>query len=249
MRFFSLACLLLTGCSTFTKPEPNSPVIPVTNEKKDQYIQKIEQVVSDSASALTAVSPTLPQGVSRTLIDNQTERLSGIAKPSIERVREYERIIKENDSKAAKKDSDSAKKSETEIAEHKKRADEAESALVIQQLITEQAEAERVNALKDKTLWQYSMAGLGLFVSGILALAFTPFKKNAVVMVLGGVIGMSVAWVFEAEWFPWVVGGTATLVALSGLALVVSFVIRKIKGEGKEGAVNQEGQPEQKQED
>lgn len=248
MRFLGLACVLLTGCSVFTNPEPTKPAIPVTNEKKDQYIQKVEQVVSDSASALTAVSPTLPQGVSRTLIDNQTERLSGIAKPSVERVREYERIIKENDSKAAKKDGDSAKKSEAEVAEHKKRADEAESALVLQELIAEQAEAERVSALKDKTLWQYSMAGLGLFVAGVLALAFTPFKKNAVVMILGGVIGMSVAWVFEADWFPWVAGGTAALVALSGLALVVSFVVRKIKGDGKEGAVNQEGQPEQKQE-
>ena len=59
---------------------------------------------------------------------------------------------------------------------------------------------------------------------------------------------MSVAWVFEAEWFPWVAGGTAALVALSGLALVVTFVVRKIKGNGEEGAVNQEGQPEQKQE-
>lgn len=220
MRFLIPVAALLAGCSVFTKTETPKPVIPVTNEKKDQYIQKVEQVVSDSASALTAVSPTLPQGVSRTLIDNQTERLSGIAKPSVERVREYERIIKENDSKAAKKDSDSAKKSEVEVAEHKRRADEAESALVIQELIAEQAETERVNALKDKTLWQYSMVGLGLFVSGILALAFTPFKKNAIVLVLGGAVGMSVTWVFESEWFPWIVGSAISLCVLSALYLV-----------------------------
>lgn len=219
MRLLIPVSILLAGCSVFTKPEPAKPVIPVTNEKKDQYIQKVEQVVSESASALTAVAPTLPQGISRTLIDNQTERLSGISKPSVERVREYERIIKENDSKAAKKDGDSAKKSEVEVAEHKRRADEAESALVLQELIAEQAETDRVNALKDKTLWQYSMVGLGLFVSGILALAFTPFKKNAVVLVLGGVLGMSATWIFESEWFPWIVGGSLSLCVLSALYL------------------------------
>lgn len=242
MRLLCLASSFLVGCSVFSDPEPAKQPIPVTNEKKDQYIQKVEQVVSESASALTAVAPALPQGTPRTLIENQAERLGGVAKPSVERVREYERIIKENDSKAAKKDGEAAKKSEGEVAEHKRRADEAESALAIQELIAEQAETEKVNAIKEKTLWQYSMVGLGLFVSGILALAFTPFKKNAVVVILGGLVGMSVTWVFEAEWFPWVAGGTAALVALSGLSLVLAFVVRKIKDSRKDETVTEERQ-------
>jgi hypothetical protein len=228
MRAIVLVPLLLCGCSLFKK-ETAPALPPVTNEQKDNYIKKVEQVVSDSASAIIAVSPSLPQGVPRKLLDNTAERLSGVSKPSVERTKEYERMVRENDSKGAKKDEEEAKKVEQVSADLKRRAEEAESQLALQELMTAAADEEAQREIKNKQLWQYSTAGLGLFVAGVLAVAFTPFKKNGAVLMLGGIIGMSVAWVFDSAWFPWVVGTAVSLSALSGLFLLGTWVWERYK--------------------
>lgn len=219
-----LVCSL--GCTT-QRGEPTP--IPVVNKEKDEYIEKVRGVVSESASALVAVSPVVQEGAARKLVENQVERLSGVSRPVQSKVDEYRRIIKTNDTKAADKDGEAAKKAEAEVTAQRRRADEAESALVIQELIAEQAEAEKVEAFKRETLWKYSMAGLGLFVAGVLAMAFTPFKKNAVVLIIGGLGGMSVTWLFESEWFPWVAGISVGLVAVSGVWIALTWAWNKVR--------------------
>ena len=67
----------LVGCVTPEQPK----VITLTNEEKDKYIQRVEEIVSESASAIVAVAPSLPAGIPRDIIESQGTRLSGVAKP------------------------------------------------------------------------------------------------------------------------------------------------------------------------
>jgi hypothetical protein len=80
-------------------------------------------------------------------------------------------------------------------------------------------EAERVADAKDKTLWMYSAGSFALFAIGLGVIAFSPVRRFAgLVFVAGGVVGMASVWIFEADWFPWVAGGTVGLILLSALA-------------------------------
>ena len=207
MRYL-LLLLLLTGCSTAPKPTPVTPApIENKNQEKDKYIAKVEDIVSDSASALTAVVPNLAKGDVRGLVEAQVTRLSGVAKPSVVKVEEYARIIKQNDSKAVEKDKKEASKVEDET-----------TALyaMVEQKDWELSEAHaRADAeFKQKMLWKFSTAGLGLFVTGLLAMAFTPFKKSAGIVMAGGMLAMASAWIFDSTWFIWIVGGAIVVSAV-----------------------------------
>lgn len=80
-------------------------------------------------------------------------------------------------------------------------------------------EEERVAEAKDKTLWMYSAGSFALFAIGLGIIAFSPLRRlSGLVFVAGGAVGMASVWVFEADWFPWVAGGTVGLLLLSGLA-------------------------------
>ena len=86
---YTLLALLLCGCAT----TPQAPIpVETQNKEKDTYITKVESVVSDSASALTAVVPNLDKGNVRGLVEAQVTRLSGVSKPSVAKVEEYTRI-------------------------------------------------------------------------------------------------------------------------------------------------------------
>lgn len=197
----------LVGCSTQPQPPAHLP-IETPNKEKDNYIIKVESVVSDSASALTAVVPNLDKGNVRGLVEAQVTRLSGVSKPSVAKVEEYTRILKENDSKAIQKDKDNASKVDAETT--------ALYAMVEQKDWEIQEAHARADAeFKQKVLWQYSTAGLGLFVAGVMAMAFTPFKKSAGIVMAGGMLAMASAWVFESTWFIWIVGGAIGITTLS----------------------------------
>ena len=240
MRAFVLSLLFITGCST----KPPEPVIPKpSNDEKSTYIRRIEEVVSDSASALVATTPSLPEGLPRKLIENQTERLSGISKPSINKVKEYERIIRENDSKAAKNDQKNAEKVEQESKELRERVEQAESQLALQELMTAAADEEAQRELKNKQLWQYSTIGVGMFFLGVLGMAFTPFKKNSAVLAVGGMLAMSSAWLFDSEWFSLIAGATMAFIATSVIVLVASYVYNAVKSRYAKD-IKQEGEQE-----
>lgn len=80
-------------------------------------------------------------------------------------------------------------------------------------------EEERVADTKDKTIWMYSAGSFALFAIGLGIIAFSPLRRlSGLVFVVGGAVGMASVWVFEADWFPWVAGGTVGLLLLSALA-------------------------------
>ena len=213
MRYIALA-LLLCGCSTAPKPLPPAPV-ENQNKERDKYIQKVEAVVSDSASALTAVVPTLGKGTVKEIVESQVTRLSGVSKPSVVKVEEFARIIKQNDSKAVQQDKKEASKVEAET--------DALYAMVEQKDYEIMEAHARADAeFKQKVLWKFSTAGLGLFVVGLMAVAFTPFKKNGAVVMAGGSLAMASLWVFDSTWFTWIVGGS-----IGTAVLCTTFVLIK----------------------
>lgn len=203
---YTLLALLLCGCST--APTPTTSSIETPNKEKDIYITKVESVVSDSASALTAVVPNLAQGDVRGLVEAQVTRLSGVSKPSVQKVEEYTRMITSKDSKAIQKDKEEASKVDAETT--------ALYAMVEQKdFEISEAHARADAEFKQKILWQYSTAGLGIFVAGLMAMAFTPFKKSAGITMAGGMLAMASAWIFESTWFIWIVGSAIGITTLS----------------------------------
>jgi hypothetical protein len=131
------------------------------------------------------------------------------------KVEEFTRIIKQNDSKAVQQDKKEASKVEAET--------DALYAMV-EQKDYELAEAHtRADAeFKQKVLWKFSTAGLGLFIAGLMAVAFTPFKKNGAVVMAGGSLAMASLWVFDSTWFTWIVGGS-----IGTAVLCTTFVLIK----------------------
>lgn len=192
MRFILLS-LLLCGCSIFTKsPEP--PVIISNNGKKDNYIEKVESVVSESASALTAVAPTLPEGVGRKLVEGQVIRLEGISKATVQKVKEYGDMLKKNDTKAIEADTKKAVKQEQEIDKLWAIVAEQDEKIAIEEQLRVQAEQVAIEERKSKLTYQASSASLGLLVLGILVTAFTPWKRSGMIVVAMSVISFGCLW-------------------------------------------------------
>ena len=215
---YTLLALSLCGCSTIT-PQALIP-IETPNKEKDTYISKVESVVSDSASALTAVVPNLDKGNVRGLVEAQVTRLSGVSKPSVAKVEEYTRILKENDSKAIQKDKDNASKVDAETT--------ALYAMVEQKdFEIQEAHARADGEFKQKVLWQFSTAGLGLFVAGVLVVAFTPFKTKGITLMGGGALAMASLWIFDSQWFTWIAGGSVGMVCLSLLVVLIKKLTSK----------------------
>lgn len=221
MRLLFLS-LLLCGCST--APKPVVPASETKNKDKDIYIDKIETIVSDSASALTAVVPVLEKGTVRDVVESQVTRLSGIAKPSVAKTQEFQKIISTNDKKAVEKDKQEASKVDKDT--------DLLWAIVQQRDIEIEAADIRADAeFKQKVLWKYSTAGLALFTIGLLALALTPFKKSAGIVMAGGMLAMSSAWIFDSAWFTWIVG-VSIGVSVIGIAISI-YKGRNVETEDK----------------
>ena len=203
------------GCTT-TAPIVHAP-IETKNQEKDKYIDKVESIVSDSASALTAVVPNLAQGNVRGLVEAQVTRLSGVSKPSVTKVEEYTRILKQNDSKAIQKDKDEAAKVDKET-------DTLWAVVQQKDIELEEANTRADAEFKQKVLWKFSMAGLGIFTAGIAVLAFTPFKTKGFTLMGGGALAMASLWIFDSQWFSWIAGVSIGLVALMGVILLLKKI-------------------------
>lgn len=187
---WAFVALLLCGCSIFTKT-PEAPVIVSNNEKKDAYIAKVEEVVSEATSALTAVAPALPVGIPKQIVEGQITRLSGISKPSVDKVKEFERIIKEQDKKAVDKDKEKASKVDAETDKLWALVEEQNEQIMLEQALRESAETEAKEERKTKLTLQASLACLGLLVFGVLVTAFAPMiflKRAGVVIVVCAVL-------------------------------------------------------------
>ena len=213
MRYL-LLLLLLTGCSTAPKPTPTPPApVETKNQEKDKYIEKVESVVSESASALTAVVPVLNKGTVREVVEAQVTRLSGVSKPTVQKTEEFRRIIAQNDTKAVEKDKKEAAKVDSET-------DTLWAMVQLRDIELEEANTRADAEFKQKVLWRYSTVGLAVFVAGLLAMAFTPFKKSAGIVMLGGMTAMASAWIFESTWFTWIV---AVAVGVSVLSVAIGI--------------------------
>jgi hypothetical protein len=202
----------LTGCSIPSKPQAPIPV-ETKNQEKDKYIDKVESIVSDSASALTAIVPNLAQGNVRGLVEAQVTRLSGVSKPSVAKVEEYTRIIKQNDSKAVEQDKKEASKVDSET-------DALWAMVQMRDIELEEANTRADAEFKQKILWQYSTYGLVAFFVGLAVMAFTPFKKSAGIVMAGGMLAMASAWIFDSTWFTWIVG-VSIGVSVIGIAISI----------------------------
>lgn len=190
MKTTLILSTLLVGCTSVSKP----PVIISNNEQKDAYITKVESVVSDSASALTAVAPLLPAGIPREIVEGQITRLSGISKASVERVKEFERIVKEQDRKAVENDKQNAAKVDAETDKLWEVVEEQTEQIALEQALREQAQEEAKLERKTKVAYQASSASLGLLVFGILVTAFSPWKKSGAIVIALSIISFGALW-------------------------------------------------------
>ena len=197
----------LVGCQTV---QPTTPV-PITNEEKDKYITKVEEVVSDSASALVAISGNLPQGDVRQLTEAQVTRLSGLAKPSVSKVEYYTNILKQKDSKAIQKDKDEASKVDEQTNDLWAMVEERDAELDVARLALAQAEQERKLAFKEKVLWLLTCVGMAVSTAGLLVIAFTPWKTRGLILIAGGATAVASVWVLDSEWFKYILITIASL--------------------------------------
>jgi hypothetical protein len=197
----------LVGCQTV---QPVTP-IPITNEEKDKYITKVEEVVSDSASALVAISGNLPQGDVRQLTEAQVTRLSGLAKPSVSKVEYYTNILKQKDSKAIQKDKEEASKVDEQTNDLWAMVEERDAELDVARLALAQAEQERKLAFKEKVMWLLTCVGMAVSTAGLLVIAFTPWKTRGLILIAGGATAVASVWVLDSEWFKYILITIASL--------------------------------------
>lgn len=214
---------LLVGCATV---EETKPII-ITNKEKDNYIEKVEQVVSDANSAISAVASTLDAGVRREILQGQVTRLSGVREPSVERVGYFRRLVETNDLKAVKEDQEKALKVESETNRLWAIVEEQETEIAIAHAMAENSENERQREMKDKILWMVSCVGMAIMTAGLLAVAFTPFKTRGLVLVAGGTLATCLAWIVDTRWFAWVVGVGIAIAMLDGLYILIRWTINR----------------------
>ena len=205
MRCFQTIAILfifgnLTGCQTV---QPTTP-IPFTNEEKDKYIEKVESIVSDSASALTVVASRLDKGLVRELTEAQVTRLSGLSKPSVAKVEEYSRMLNQNDSKAVQKDKEDASKVDKQTNELWSMVEERDAELDATKVALAQAEQERKLVFKEKVLWLLTCVGMAVSTAGLLVIAFTPWKTRGLILIAGGATAVASVWVLDSEWFKYI---------------------------------------------
>lgn len=235
MRSFQTIAILfifgnLVGCQTVDEPKP----IALTNEEKDKYIQKVEEVVSESASAIVAVVPSLPAGLARDIIESQGTRLSGVSKPSVESVARYTRMVKENDSKAVQKDKEEALKVDSETSVLWEMVLERDMELDAAKAERDLAIEERKRELKDKILWALSCLGMAVSTGGLLVIAFTPFKWRGAILVAGGGLAVASVWILDSDWFQYVLQTIVVLVVLDLLWTAIRWQLsRRSKARGE----------------
>lgn len=226
-----MAVLALSGCQTVSGLfQKEQAPIPPKNDAKDAYIEKVESVASDAAAGVLAVQERLPaDDIKRKVLEAQTIRLSGVKEPSVAKLEEHRRTIANNDTKAASKDKTEASKVDKETSELYAKVATLDKKLSDAKASEEKAVALARQATKDKSIWYVTSLGVGLIAVGVLVAAFTPKKIAGAIMVAGGMLCASSAWVFESEVYSWVLLGTGALVIVNVGAAVTFAVWRYIR--------------------
>lgn len=230
-KFVVLAVLALSGCQTVSDWfKKEQPPIPPNNDAKDAYIEKVESVASDAAAGVIAVQERLPaDDIKRKVLEAQSVRLSGVKEPSVAKLEEQRRTIANNDTKAAAKDKVEASKVDKETTELYAKVAALDKKLSEAKAAEEKAVALAKQATKDKSIWYVTSLGVGLIAVGVLVAAFTPKKIAGAIMVAGGMLCASSAWVFESEVYSWVLLGTGALVIVNVGAAITFAVWRFVR--------------------
>lgn len=217
---------LLSGCSS-TKPQASTPdPAPQAGAQPTQSFgqkqDKADQKIAASISAAREAIPTNPSGADKELQVAQ----SYLPTPAQEDVALSRQRISKNDSKEFTAAQEKGKKLAAELEDlwDKMEAQQAKSAKDIADLKTQLDDKHLAleQARKDKASTMLSLVGAGILAVGTLLMAFGHFigigKFNAVMVMLCGIATVSLPWVFDSSYFPWVVGVT---LAVLGIELAV----------------------------
>ena len=216
-----LLCFVnLVGCTT----APVQHAIIIENNEKDIYIHKIEQTVSETASALVAVVPQIPAGINRELVNNQTERLSAISKPSVQTVEMYKKILQTNNEQALQTEDKKADKSDTELQRIKELVIQRDSEITAVKIEKAEVEAREQREIKNKILWMLSCLGAVIVTAGLLVVVFTPWKARGAMLIAGGSLATSVSWIFDTKWFPLIVGTALAIIVADMVVMAVAWL-------------------------
>lgn len=216
----------LCGCSS-SKPQASTPdPTPQAGAQPTQSFgqkqDKADQKVSASITAAREAIPTNPAGADKELQVAQ----SYLPTPAPEEVALSRQRISRNDNKEHLEAIAKGKKLAADLEDlwGKMEAQQAKSAKDIadlkRQLDDRQLALEQ--ARKDKASTMLSLVGAGILAVGTLLMAFGHFvgisKFNASMVILCGIATVSLPWVFDSSFFPWVVGVT---LAVLGVELAV----------------------------
>lgn len=226
MKFLILLiALILSGCASVKEP---APVVIKENKEKDTYIEKVENIVSDAASGVLAVSEVMDKSsIQFKVLESQAVRLGGIKPASVVKLNEYRATIANNDTKAAAKDKAVAVKVDEETSLLWAEVAILDSELAEAKARKLEAEASAARAIKDNVINRITMLGMGLIICGVVTIAFTPKKLAGLVVVGSGIACASSAWIFDNPIYQYILLGLAVFVAIDLIYLIWKFTFGK----------------------
>lgn len=185
-----LTLTIVSGCKS-------GNILVSNNTEKDKYIDAVEGIVSQSASALIAVSPSVSDPVSRELMESQIIRLSGISKPSVEKVEFYRKAVKEQNFKEIKKDKEDSEAVDKKTNLLWEAVEKQNQKISEASLLLEQEKLKRKEEDKIRLVEQANLAFLSLIVIGILGISFSPlYKKAFIILVTVSSLALAGVWWF-----------------------------------------------------
>jgi hypothetical protein len=217
----ALLAVLLAGC-TPKAVTPGADPKPVPGEQSAQSFgqkqDKADQKVSASISAAREAIPTNPAGADKELQVAQ----SYLPKATPEDVALSRERISKNDSKEFTAAQEKGKKLAAELEDlwDKMEAQQAKATKDIAELKRQLDDRQLAleQARKDKASTMLSLVGAGILAVGTLLVAFGHFigisKFNAALVILCGIATVSLPWVFDSSYFPWVVGVTLAIIGI-----------------------------------
>lgn len=235
MRYFCYIgfLFLLAGCTTTQEPT----IIFKENIAKDEYISKIESIVSDAGAGISAVLEVMPKGtVAFSVLEAQGARLGAIKAPTVAKLAEERAIISEDDFLDADKDYQLAKEVENQTSTIRQKVAvldselvKAKEAKIESDIRAEQALKEQARATKEAILLKVTVVGIGIFSLGMFVIAFTTRKVSGAILVIGGLLATSLAWIVDNIWFQWVIGFVVGFVSIDILYITVVKTIAYLR--------------------
>lgn len=231
-----LLSTLLTGCFSFENEDLQSPddrksamINAAANNAVPQteaYIDLVEQEVSKAVSGLKAATEGLDiPDLNKLALEVQIDRLSGVSKPTVKYLEDYQKALRSGDELFFKRDRDDAfkvdgltsakwadaEKAKKQLAEANARAEAAEKTLLDMQS-KETMEAIRKYFLAGGAV--FTLLGGGALMAGMWFAMSGLKKAGAVGLAIGTslmALPIFLPTVFMQDWFSYSVGGIILL--------------------------------------